>query len=331
MTDQRSGRSATVPPERIAEACARLEKVVETIVALKKQNGLLVGLCPFHNEKTGSFTVYSDHYYCFGCNAHGDAIDFVRATKGLHFADAVDWIVGRPDNELRGATKFRTRTNANTPDEDADRKREGVRRIWREAGSADDTLVETYLRERGIRPPIPPSLRYAHLQHGPTGLMLPAMVGAVQAPDRSVTGMHRTFLTMDGTKKAPVSQNKMMLGKCAGGAVRLAAVAEKLALAEGIETGLSILAATNISTWATLSTSGLKAVILPDEVREVIICADGDEVGEKAANDAAQRFLREGRVVRIARAPAGMDFNDLLVLPENVVPLDVRKREPAHG
>ncbi len=55
------------------------------------------------------------------------------------------------------------------------------------------------------------------------------------------------------------------------------------------------------------------------------------ETGEKAANEAAQRFLREGRVVRIARAPVGMDFNDVLVLPENVVPFDVRKKEPVHG
>ncbi len=157
------------------------------------------------------------------------------------------------------------------------------------------------------------------------------MVAAVQAPDRSITGIHRTFLTLDGTKKAPVSQNKMMLGKCAGGAVRLAAVADKLALAEGIETALSVLQATGIPTWATLSTSGLKAVILPDEVREVIICADGDEAGEQAAQDAAQRFLREGREVRMARAPAGMDFNDLLVLPENVVPLDLRQKESVDG
>ncbi len=293
---------------------------------------MLVGLCPFHNENTGSFTVYRDHHYhCFGCLAHGDAIDFVRATQGLDFGGAVEWILGHDGNECRDVGTFRNQTNAVAPDDDAVRRRDAARRTWREGDPPEDTPVETYLRERDIRLPIPPTLRFAHLQHGPTGLVLPAMVAAVQAPDRSITGVHRTFLTMDGTKKAPVSQNKMMLGRCAGGAVRLAAAAEKLALAEGIETALSVQQATGIPTWATLSTSGLKAVILSDEVREVIICADGDEAGEKAANDAAQRFLREGRVVRIARAPAGMDFNDLLVLPENVVPLDVRKREPAQG
>ena len=157
------------------------------------------------------------------------------------------------------------------------------------------------------------------------------MVAAVQGPDRSITGIHRTFLTMDGSKKAPVSQNKMMLGRCAGGAARLAAVADKLALTEGIETALSVQQATGIPTWATLSTSGLKTVILPPDVREVVICADGDDAGDQAAQDAAQRLLREGREVRIARAPAGMDFNDVLVLPENVVPFNIRKKETAHG
>ena len=56
----------------------------------------------------------------------------------------------------------------------------------------------------------------------------------------------------------------------------------------------------------------LRAVELPDAVREVIIAADNDEPGEKAALDAAQRFLAEGRRVKIARPSKGSDFNDLL-------------------
>jgi putative DNA primase/helicase len=56
----------------------------------------------------------------------------------------------------------------------------------------------------------------------------------------------------------------------------------------------------------------LRALDLPGEVREVIVLADGDEPGEAAARDAALRWMREGRRVRIARAPWGMDFNDML-------------------
>ncbi|TVR82729.1 MAG: DNA primase [Rhodospirillales bacterium] len=49
-----------------------------------------VGLCPFHNEKTPSFTVFDDHYHCFGCGAHGSAFDFLMKTEGLSFPEAVE-------------------------------------------------------------------------------------------------------------------------------------------------------------------------------------------------------------------------------------------------
>ena len=51
---------------------------------------------------------------------------------------------------------------------------------------------------------------------------------------------------------------------------------------------------------------------LPKDVRDVIVLADGDDPGEAAAQECARRWTREGRRVRIARAPRGMDFNDLL-------------------
>ena len=146
------------------------------------------------------------------------------------------------------------------------------------------------------------------------------MVAAVTTwPDHDVVAVHRTFLTADGRKKASVSLNKMMLGQCSGGAVRLAQADEELTLAEGIETALSILQVTGKPTWACLSTSGLKAVLLPSQVKTVTIAADGDEAGEKATQEAARRFHLEGREVRIARPPAYMDFNDLLTKPENVI------------
>ena len=124
----------------------------------------------------------------------------------------------------------------------------------------------------------------------------------------------------------------MMLGKCAGGAVRLAPAMPELLLCEGIETGLSLRQATGKTVWACMSTSGLKSVILPPEVETVIIAADGDEPGEKAAQEAARRFIAEGRTVKIARPPKGMDFNDMLQLPGDVAVIsDHRRRIRANG
>jgi hypothetical protein len=82
---------------------------------------------------------------------------------------------------------------------------------------------------------------------------------------------------------------------------------------EGIETCLAGMQATGLPAWAALSTSGLRSLDLPNDVRDIIVLADGDEPGEAAAQDCGVRWKREGRRVRIARPPRGADFNDLLL------------------
>jgi hypothetical protein len=84
-------------------------------------------------------------------------------------------------------------------------------------------------------------------------------------------------------------------------------------IAEGIETALSAMQATGLPAWAALSTSGLRTLDLPNDLRDVIVLADGDDSGEAAARDCAWRWKRAGRRVRIARPPQGIDFNDLLM------------------
>jgi len=82
-----------VTPEVIAEVRARANilDVVSEQVPLKKRGKDHWGLCPFHNEKTGSFSVNQDKgiYKCFGCGEGGDSFAFVQKVKGLNFIDAV--------------------------------------------------------------------------------------------------------------------------------------------------------------------------------------------------------------------------------------------------
>ncbi len=68
-----------------------IEQVISSYVNLKRRGKTLVGLCPFHNEKTPSFTVYPDtrSFYCFGCGAGGDVISFVRRIDNLDYIEAV--------------------------------------------------------------------------------------------------------------------------------------------------------------------------------------------------------------------------------------------------
>jgi len=140
------------------------------------------------------------------------------------------------------------------------------------------------------------------------------MVGAVQGPDRSICGLQRTFLRADGADKAAVSSPRKMLGRVGGGAVRFAGAESELAVGEGIETCLAFQEATGMPTWAALSTSGLRAIVLPPLplAATVYIIADADPPGEAAAQDAARRLSREGRMVKIARPICGKDMNDAL-------------------
>ena len=86
--------------------------------------------------------------------------------------------------------------------------------------------------------------------------------------------IHRTFLARDGSGKALIDPQKMMLGPCRGGAVRLGTPGNVLMVGEGIETCLSAMQAKGHPAWAALSTSGLLALDLPDDVRDVIVLAE---------------------------------------------------------
>jgi len=186
--------------------------------------------------------------------------------------------------------------------------------LWRFAAPSEPTIVCDYLAHRGITLALPPALRFHPELRHPSGGCWPAMIALVtRGTDNEPIGVHRTFLTRDGRGKAPVSPAKMMLGPCRGGAVRLRDGDGPLLIGEGIETTLSVAQTTGHPAWAALSTSGLKALDLPDDVVDVIILADGDDAGANASRVSAIRWRREGRRVRIARAPRGKDFNDLLI------------------
>ena len=74
-----------------------IEDVISTYVTLKRRGATLVGLCPFHNEKTPSFTVYpaTQSFYCFGCGSGGDAITFLKKIENLDYLDAVKTLAQR--------------------------------------------------------------------------------------------------------------------------------------------------------------------------------------------------------------------------------------------
>ena len=189
--------------------------------------------------------------------------------------------------------------------------------VWHETRPAAGTIVETYLAKRGLALPSLQCLRFHPDCPHPSGANLPAMIGLVEHIDHGPTAIHRTFISADGSGKSAAEPDKASLGPVAGGAVRLAQVraGQWLLIAEGLETTLSVMQACALPGWAALSAGGIKTLVLPPSANMVVICADNDAngVGQRAANAAAERFLVEGRRVRIALPPtSGRDFNDVL-------------------
>ena len=74
-----------------------ISDIISSYVSLKKRGSTFVGLCPFHNEKTPSFTVYPEtqSFYCFGCGAGGDAVTFIKKIENLDYIDAVKMLAQR--------------------------------------------------------------------------------------------------------------------------------------------------------------------------------------------------------------------------------------------
>ena len=135
------------------KAAANIVDLVEARTRLRKVGGRYTGLCPFHQEKTPSFSVSPDRgtYHCFGCSVGGDAISFVQEIEGLDFVDAIEWLADRFSVPLE--------YEDSTPEADAQRKRKErlfalleqaasfyERVLWSESGTA----VQGYLSSRGL-------------------------------------------------------------------------------------------------------------------------------------------------------------------------------------
>ena len=188
-----------------------------------------------------------------------------------------------------------------------------VRTLWHEAAPIAGSLAEGYLRRRRTTCALPETLRFhPACRHGASGRTLPAMLALIEGGEGPA--IQRTWLSPDGSKAA-VEPSRAMLGSAAGGAVQLARGGPCLVAAEGIETALSLASGFidgESSLWATLSTSGMRRLRLPERRGALTIAGDGDPAGRAAAQVLAGRADRLGWQVEMMPAPEGMDWNDVL-------------------
>jgi hypothetical protein len=155
------------------------------------------------------------------------------------------------------------------------------------------------------------------------------MVAAVNGRDGKFQAVHRTWLEYDcgAWRKARLKTPKMVLGLLRGGTIRLwrgadntplgaARADSSVVVAEGIETGLSVvLACPEKRVLAAVSVGNMAEIDLPAAITSVVIAADNDppdSQATRALEKAIAKFASEGRKVFVARARAGGDFNDVL-------------------
>ena len=146
----------------------------------------------------------------------------------------------------------------------------------------------------------------------PSGGRRLALLAAVTGPAGEFAGVQRVFLKLDGSK-ADCEPVKASLGVIAGGAVRLQTASDTLVIGEGIESAAAAGAILGLPAWAAVSAGNLaKSMMLPAEIRSVVIAADHDAAGLRAAETAWRRWRAEGRSVRIVKPnQEDSDFNDL--------------------
>jgi hypothetical protein len=184
--------------------------------------------------------------------------------------------------------------------------------LWRSAIPAKGTLVEQYLRSRGITIDIPPTLRFIPSVDYLPRISFPAMVAAVQRPDRQVIAVQVTFLDPRGDRKAQVASPRKTIGRLGGGAVRLGPASNAVALAEGTETALAVMQLSGMACWASLGAARIHAIRLPPTVREVWHFPDSDGAGLTSVSKVFSAFSPVRRVVMQSPPKGFGDWNDYL-------------------
>jgi hypothetical protein len=246
---------------------------------------------------------------------HGDLLDLIAANRRLHtFRDVLD--------EVRSFLSLpRPEPPRRTPLEPAPQgSPEAARRLWAMSQPFAGTLAEAYLRTRGIADlgncgslRFHPRCYYRGDEDDPRdGLRdsWPALIASVRDTAGTLTGVHRTWLDLDGSDKAPVSTPRRAMGHLIGHGVRFGVADDVMAAGEGIETMLSLRQAMpTLPMTAALSANHLSALRLPDGLRRLYLARDDDPAGRGAVETLAERAGQTGIEAITLDAALG-DFNE---------------------
>jgi Toprim domain len=245
---------------------------------------------------------------------HGDLLDLLRKRCGLvEFRDVADEarrFLGLSRSDLELTATNRRPASAETGSV------ESARRLFAMAKPITGTIVEAYLRNRGITAwhdagslRFHPRCYYRPDEDAPTETW-PAMIAGVTDLDGRINGAHRTWLDPSGRRKAPIDTPRRAMGNLLGNAVRFAVANDVLAAGEGIETMLSLRCVLpTLPMAAALSANHLRAMLLPLTLRRLYIARDADAAGAAAVTGLTERAEAAG-IEAIAFSPRLGDFNE---------------------
>lgn len=325
-----------------------ISEIASSYMQLKRRGRNLVGLCPFHGEKTPSFNIYSENgsFYCFGCGAGGDVITFVMKIENLDYMEAVKFLAQRagmtvPEDAVDDSmSKIRTRIY--------EANREAARFYYSQLFSQQGAAALSYLRGRALSDKTitrfglgyAPNNRFALTNHlkskGFTDTELVSanlcfkarsgkgvvdrFVDRVMFPiidlrgnviafgGRIMTDQKPKYLNTSDTLVFNKSQNLFSLNNAKNSGTR------RLILCEGYMDVIAVNQAGFTDAVATLGTSLTveQAMLMKRYCDEVVICYDSDEAGQKATQRAIGILRNAGIVVRVLTIPDGKDPDEFL-------------------
>ena len=343
-----------VPPEFIEDLRQRvpLSDIIGRRVKLIRKGRRFSGLCPFHSEKTPSFSVVDDDgfYHCFGCGAHGDAISFLREMDGLDFMEAVERLA-----DMAGLT-MPVSTNID-PAVKRQRKasfdilEETTKFFEAELRADDGRDAAHYIRKRGLDVATVQKFRLGYAPRSGLYAVLAGkgfskddmiLAGVLGKSDRDGSlydyFRDRVIFPIENRKGKVIAFGARALGDAQpkylnssdsptfskkavlyGWVQAREALRRKLPLVV-VEGYMDVIAVQRSGIAAAVAPLG--TALTPEQIAllwklhdEPILCFDGDSAGQRAQLRALERILQmlePGRSVRFSMLPAGKDPDDVL-------------------
>jgi len=340
--------------ERIKSANELSAVVAERGIEVRKKGRVVVARCPFHEEKTASFTITPSRglYHCFGCGAAGDVIGFVTKHDKVSFRDALDVLARRAGLDLGKLMEERSRIVPRTPLEaltsppgrqDAAEGAPVAAVLARVVDHYHKTFCERadaqeYLRKRGLTDA---DLLRAHKVGYADGSLLKVIprageireqlraLGVITPEGRELLGgcivvpipdpLSGAWASLYG-RGLKVPRHCYLPGPLRGVVnFQAARISEEVILTESILDALSFHQADIATAIPLYGTNGFTPdhldLLKREGVRRVILALDNDDAGRKATASLREKLTAAAIAVRVASFPEGIkDANELLVL-----------------